>query len=229
LSTWLSLPAATNDIDFELSSVHIESVPPEFGERGQAARQRLLTAAIDELVEHGDLEIAAVARRAGTSVGLPYRYFGSRSGLLGAVLTDFYDRLDVSVMERKFPGEHWMDRERSRLIAWVNFLYDDPLTAIVLGRGTGDAEVASVALRHLQRAIELGTRNMAHGQRTGDVPSDRDPALLAAAVLGGVHITVVSAVTAQPRTDRQLVVAELWRFIAGAIGRPEYALEGAVK
>lgn len=170
-----------------------------------------------------------MARRAGTSVGLPYRYFGSRSGLLGAVLTDFYDRLDDAVMERKFPGEHWMDREHARLIAWVNFLYDDPLTAIALGRGTGDAEVASVALGHLQRAIELGTRNMAHGQRTGDVPADRDPALLAAAVLGGVHITVVSAVTAQPRTDRQLVITELWRFIAGAIGRPEYALEGVAQ
>jgi AcrR family transcriptional regulator len=200
-----------------------------FSERGQAARQRLLTAAIDELVEHGDLEVAEVARRAGTSVGLPYRYFGSRSGLLGAVLTDFYDRLDESVMVRKFPGDHWMDRERARLIAWVNFLYDDPLTPIALGRGTGDAEVAAIALEHLRRVIALGTRNMAHGQRTGDVPADRDPALLAAAVLGGVHITVVSAMAAQPRTDRETVIAELWRFIAGAIGRSEYVLEGAAQ
>jgi AcrR family transcriptional regulator len=201
----------------------------DFGERGQAARQKLLTAAIDELVEHGDLEVAAVARRAGTSVGLPYRYFGNRSGLLGAVLTDFYDRLDEAVMLRKFPGEHWLDRERARLIAWVNFLYDDPLTPIALGRGTGDAEVAGVALGHLHRAIELGTRNMAHGQRTGDVPADRDPALLAAAVLGGVHITVVSALTAQPRPDRQTVIAELSRFIAGAVESPEHALEGAMQ
>ena len=200
-----------------------------FGERGQAARHRLLTAAIDELVEQGDLEVAAVARRAGTSVGLPYRYFGSRSGLLGAVLTDFYDRLDDAVMVRKFPGDHWMDRERARLIAWVNFLYDDPLTLIALGRGTGDGQVAGIAQEHLRRAIALGTRNMAHGQRNGDVPADRDPSLLAAAVLGGVHITVVSALTAEPRPDRQAVIAELWRFIAGAIGRPDYALEGAVQ
>jgi AcrR family transcriptional regulator len=204
-------------------------VTSSFGERGQAARQRLLTAAIDELVEQGDLEVAAVARRAGTSVGLPYRYFGSRSGLLGAVLTDFYDRLDDAVMERKFPGEHWMDRERARLIAWVNFLYDDPLTPLALGRGTGDGEVAGIAQEHLRRAIDLGTRNMAHGQRDGDVPADRDPALLAAAVLGGVHVTVVSALTAARRPDRQAVIAELWRFIAGAIGRPEYALEGAAQ
>jgi hypothetical protein len=35
--------------------------------------------------------------------------------------------------------------------------------------------------------------------------------------------------TAQPRTDRQIVIAELWRFIAGAIGRPEYALKGAMQ
>jgi hypothetical protein len=145
------------------------------------------------------------------------------------VLTGFYNRLDDLVMARTFPGDDWMDRERARLIAWVNFLYDDPLTPIALGRGTGDAEVAGIALQHLLSVIAMGTRNMAHGQRTGDVPADRDPALLAAAVLGGVHITVVSALTAQPRTNREAVIAELWRFIAGAIGRPQHALEGAAQ
>jgi len=39
----------------------------------------------------------------------------------------------------------------------------------------------------------------------------------------------VSALTTQPRTDRQAVITELWRFIAGAIGSPEYALEGVAQ
>lgn len=188
--------------------------------RGAGSRRRLLAAAIAELAEHGEIEVAAVARRAGASVGLPYRYFGSRSGLIAAVLADFHDRLDAAVMLRRFHGAHWLDREHTRLTAWVNFLYDDPLTPMALGRGTGDGQVAAAALEHLRRTIELGARNLAAAQRDGDLPADRDPDLLAAAVLGGVHTTVVTALTRSPRPDRAVLIRELWAFVAAAVGRP---------
>ena len=42
--------------------------------RAAATHRRLLEAAAEELIETGDVEVAAVARRAGMSVGLPYRY-----------------------------------------------------------------------------------------------------------------------------------------------------------
>jgi AcrR family transcriptional regulator len=194
--------------------------------RGEGSRRRLLGAAIEELVDSGEIEVAAVARRAGVSVGLPYRYFGTRSGLIAAVLTDFHERLDAQVMVPRFPGAHWLDREHARLVAWVNFLYDDPLTPMALGRGTGDGEVAAIALAHLHRAIEMGARNLAAGQRAGDLPADRDPALLAAAILGGIHTTVVSALTSSPRPDRSALTRELFTFIAGAVGRPGHVPNG---
>ncbi|MGO9651307.1 TetR/AcrR family transcriptional regulator [Mycobacterium sp.] len=50
------------------------------------ARDRLLGAATDELAATGEIEVAAVARRAEVNVGLPYRYFATRTGLLIAVL-----------------------------------------------------------------------------------------------------------------------------------------------
>ena len=44
--------------------------------KGAQTRKKLLDAAQAELVEAGgNLEVAAVARRAGTSIGLTYRYF----------------------------------------------------------------------------------------------------------------------------------------------------------
>lgn len=194
--------------------------------RGAGSRQRLLGAAIEELVDSGEIEVAAVARRAGVSVGLPYRYFGTRSGLIGAVLADFHERLDATVMVPRFAGAHWLDREYARLVAWVNFLYDDPLTPTALGRGTGDGEVAAIALAHLHRAIEMGARNLAAGQRDGDLPADRDPALLAAAILGGIHTTVVSALTSTPMPDRAALTGELLTFIAGAVGCPGFVPNG---
>jgi AcrR family transcriptional regulator len=67
----------------------------------------LLRAAAEELVEVGELEVAAVARRAGVSVGLPYRYFGTRSGLLIAVVDDFYDRLGKACALRAYHAPTW--------------------------------------------------------------------------------------------------------------------------
>ncbi|MCQ0010299.1 TetR/AcrR family transcriptional regulator [Actinomadura madurae] len=85
----------------------------------------------------GDIEVASVARRAGVSVGLPYRYFGTRSGLLSALITDFYDRLDAAVGLTEFDGDTWQDRERARVHAWVDHLYGDPLAPMVLGGSVG--------------------------------------------------------------------------------------------
>ncbi|MFS2295370.1 MAG: TetR/AcrR family transcriptional regulator [Actinomadura sp.] len=186
--------------------------------RGTAARQRILRAAAEEMAATGDIEVAAVARRAGVSAGLPYRYFGTRSGLVSAVISDFYDRLEEAVTNREFDGDTWHDRERARVTAWVDHLYDDPLAPVVLGRLGGDAETAAIETQRLRKAIEVGARNVARGQRDGDLLPGRDPELLVAAILGGVHMAVVVALTRTPRPDRSRVAAELWAFVAGAAG-----------
>jgi AcrR family transcriptional regulator len=185
--------------------------------RGRAAREQILAAAAEEMVATGDVEVAAVARRAGVSVGLPYRYFGTRSGMLCAVVSAFHDRLAEAVTEREFAGDTWYDRERARVTAWVDHLYDDPLAPVVLGRLGGDAETAGIQQRRLHEAVELGARNIARAQRDGDLPADRDPELLVAAILGGVHMAVVVALTRTPRPDRTQVADELWAFVAGAV------------
>jgi AcrR family transcriptional regulator len=193
----------------------------QWSARGAAARQRILAAAAEELAATGDVEVAAVARRAGVSVGLPYRYFGTRSGLLSAVVSAFHDRLDEAVTDREFDGATWHERERARVTAWVSHLYDDPLAPVVLGRPGGDADSAGTERQRLHQAIEQGARNIARGQRDGDLPAGRDPELLVAAVLGGVHTAVAVALTRTPRPDRARVAAELWAFVAGAAGTPE--------
>lgn len=183
-----------------------------------ASRDRILGAAMDELAESGELEVARVARRAGVSVGLPYRYFSSRTGLLVAVVEALHDRLDHAVVMRRYEAPTWRERERQRIGDWVEFLYQEPLAFVVLDGVTGDAPVADANRALLQRAIDVGTRNMAAAQRDGELPAERDPELLAAGVLGGVHATVSVALSRSPRRDAGLVTDELWRFVAGAVG-----------
>lgn len=58
--------------------------------RGAVSRARLIAAARDELIERdGQLEVDSVAARAESSVGPIHRHFGSRAGLVGAVVDDF--------------------------------------------------------------------------------------------------------------------------------------------
>ena len=188
--------------------------------RGAAARDRRLRAAAEELGETGELEVAAVARRAGVSTGLPYRYFGTRSGLLIAVLDAFYQRLGDAAALREYPAPTWAQRERQRVGDWVAAVYADPLAPLVLGGLVGDAEVAAANTRHLHLLIELGARNIAAAQRAGELPADRDPEFLAAATLGGVHTMLSVALTRTSRPPVEDVAAEAWAVVRGAAGLP---------
>jgi AcrR family transcriptional regulator len=184
--------------------------------RGLAARGRILAAAAQQLAEEGHVEVARVAARAGVSDGLPYRYFGNRSGLIAAVVEDFHLRLSEAVVYADFPGATWQDRERQRVTAWVHFLYNDPLSPAVLNGVGGDPEVAAGWQRRLALAVEMGSRNIAKGQRAGDLPKGNDPTLLAATVLGGVQSAVAIALATDPRPPEPKVATTLWTFVRAA-------------
>lgn len=203
-------------LQFELNSTYHSFMGKTA--RGSAARQNLLQAAADELSETGELEVAAVARRAGVSTGLPYRYFGTRTGLLIAVLESFYDRLCDAAALREYPESDWAAREQHRIRDWVAFLYGEPLAPIVLGGLVGDGEVAAAHTARLSMLIELGARNMARAQHHGEIPADRDPEYLAAATLGGTNAVVSVALTRTPRPTPESVIAQLWAFVSGAVG-----------
>ncbi|MFG2193204.1 TetR/AcrR family transcriptional regulator [Streptomyces sp. NPDC048639] len=186
--------------------------------RSAAARERLLRAAAEELSETGALEVAAVARRAGVSTGLPYRYFGTRSGLLIAVLDAFHQRLGEACALREYAAPTWAEREEQRIRDWVTFLYDEPLAPLVLGGLVGEAEVAASHAARLDALIELGARNIAHAQRAGELPAGRDPEFLAAAVLGGTNSLVSVALTRTPRPPAGTVTDAIRSFVSGAVG-----------
>ena len=192
--------------------------------RAAATHRRLLEAAAEELIETGDVEVAAVARRAGLSVGLPYRYFGTRSGLMSALLADFYDRLVADTVLASFDGRTWLDRWRTQVVTWVDRVYADPLAPVVLGRMVGDAEVAAMEARCVRQIIATGVTHITAGQAEGAVAADRDPELLAAGVVGGMRAIFTIVLDKTPRPDRDTVVAEIWKFTIAALGADDAAL-----
>lgn len=195
------------------------SADPSLTRRGAATRERLLLAAEAELsAGDGVLEVAAVAARAEVSVGLLYRYFGSKAGLVAAVVDGFYDRLHTQVADfDPAPQADWAARERKRLELSVDFHYSEPLAAVILSRLFREPEVAAVEVRRMGRLVEDAARNVTAGQRRGELPADLDPRTAGALMIGSFRVAMGEALSRPRRPEAEVLVEQLWRFVVGGV------------
>lgn len=179
-----------------------------------ATRQRILDCA-GKLLAGGDgaLEMAWVAKAAGVSSGLAYHYFGSKEGLLVAVVNDFYDRVEqVSLMARFDEVTDWEAREQERVRLYIDFLLTDPLGIVVLSRLSHAPGVAAVEAQRWDRLVTVGARNIADGQKRQVVRASQDPELLAAMVLGAARAAVARLLPMKAKINAAKLARDIWRF-----------------
>jgi len=182
-------------------------------------RQRLVDAAADALVDgEGAFEVQQVARRAGLSVGLAYHRFGSKAGLIGAVVNQVYDRLLHAIEIPHWPTHDWRGRERERARRFIDFVYGNPVAAIVFSRLASEPEVVGVASERWRGVVDEGARNIARGQTRGVLPTRTDPRLLSALINGAVRHAVAHALSTEPRPDPETLTDHVWSFIEGGLG-----------
>jgi AcrR family transcriptional regulator len=185
--------------------------------------ERLIRAAQDELIQgHGLLEMQAVARRAKVSVGLAYHHFGSKAGLIAAVVEAFYNRLeDVAFSPSKLVSPDWAGREKERIAAYIAFHYDHPFAPLVVGPLSRAAEVLDVEQAFTKRQLLAGAYNLRAGQRDGVIPADLDPRLTIALLIGGIRQALIGALTSNPRPDPEALTDSIWIFVAAALRLPD--------
>ena len=184
-----------------------------------ATRERLVRTAQEELIRtHGHLEMQAVAKRAQVSVGLAYHHFGSKAGLIAAVVEAFYSRLDGEVFNDACrPSEDWANRERRRIAAYITFHYDHPFAALVIGALSRAPEVLDVERAFTDLQLAGGARMLKAAQRDGVVPDHIDPHLTIALMIGGIRQALIGALTSKRRPDPEKLTDEIWAFMAGAL------------
>jgi AcrR family transcriptional regulator len=183
------------------------------------ARSLIVSAARASLLEGaGDLEMAEVARRAGVSEGLAYYHFGNKSGLLNAVVRDFYERLDEAVLAVPYEGASWTEREKARTREFVRLMYEDPVARLVVEVVRADPAFAAEEAERRRRLNALGARNIAAAQKAGDIDKAQDPALLIAMILGGVTAGVSHALVSKPPLPLASAQEEIWSFVERAAG-----------
>ena len=192
--------------------------PASAGNRPDDARTRIVAAALKELVDgDGDFEMGDVARRARVSVGLAYHYFGSKAGLISALIKDFHDRHEAVVNQHFDRSLPWPVREKARLKASIDFLYADPVAPVVMGKLSSSAAVIAIDTGRRSAVAEMAARNIAQGQRNGFIAAAIDPGVAGAAIVGGVNQAVAQAISARKRPDPVHLAEQLWGFIAGGL------------
>jgi AcrR family transcriptional regulator len=200
-------------------------------------RERLIRAAEKELIRsHGHLEMQAVSKRAQVSVGLAYHHFGSKAGLIAAVVEAFYSRLDEMVFKEaksasakspsgkssstKSRSEGWADREKCRIASYVAFHYDHPFAPLVIGALSRAPEVLDVETAFTNRQLAAGARMLQAAQRDGIVPDRINPHLTIALMIGGIRQALIGALMSQQRPDPEKLTDEIWAFMAAALRLP---------
>ncbi len=182
------------------------------------ARARIVAAALQALAEgDGDFEMGDVARRARVSVGLAYHYFGSKAGLISVLITDFHDRHEAVVNSCVDKALPWPVREKARLKASIEFMYGDPVAAVMMGKLSSNSEVIAIVSGRRSAVIEMAARNVAEGQRRGFIAAEIDPNIAGAAIVGAVNQAVAKAIASRRRPDRDQLADRLWSFIAGGL------------
>jgi AcrR family transcriptional regulator len=182
-------------------------------------RERLVRAAQEELIQsHGHLEMQAVSKRAPVSVGLAYHHFGSKAGLIAAVVEEFYSRLDeVAFNDARPPSERRTDRERRRIASYIAFHYDHPFAPLVIGALSHAPEVLDVERAFTNRQLAAGARMLEAAQRKGFVPDHISPHLAVALMIGGIRQALICVLISEERPDPEKLADEIWAFMAGAL------------
>lgn len=194
------------------------AAPPQTP-KGQATRARLLRAAREQAIAgRGRLELAAVADSAGVVPSVVHRYFGSKAGLVAALIDDFFDRLHAEVLDLPL-REHggWTARERHRVELGVRFHYAEQLAVVLYAQLAREPDVAATQAARTREVVDQAARNIRHGQRTGELSRELDARLAGAAIFGAMREVLVEALSRSRRPAAERVSELLWRQVAAAV------------
>ncbi|MEE4145429.1 MAG: TetR/AcrR family transcriptional regulator [Halieaceae bacterium] len=188
--------------------------------KGKATRERLLAVAMEQAIaSQGHVELARVARQAGVVQGVVHRYFGSKSGLISALVDDYYDRFHKQVLELYLnDAGDWAVHERLRLRMGIQFHYEEPLSAVLHSTFVRDPVVARKEAQRIDGVIDLTARGIIRAQRRGELPRHIDPELAGAAMFGAMQAVLSRALNRLRRPSPEKLETILWQQVAASVG-----------
>jgi AcrR family transcriptional regulator len=138
--------------------------------REPGARERILSAGLVEMAEHGEAgaRTARIAARAGVNKQLIHYYFRTKAGLYRAVLDLAATSVAAELAALPLVGLTAVERLRRLVRGQFEFFLTHPQHAMVLATAEGDDAWANLAVRPVATLLSAG-------QATGFFRDDIDP------------------------------------------------------
>jgi TetR/AcrR family fatty acid metabolism transcriptional regulator len=199
-------------------------MPRISAQRMQDRENGLLAAAREAFALNGyeATSICDVARTAGVSDGLVYRYFASKRDLLLAVLDDFYGRI-IDNLERTVSSATSFEERLAALVhSHVELFVDDVALCrlfIVEVRNFEDY-VGSETHELNRRYTSILMRILADGRAAGRVAGAIDDRLVRDMMFGGIEHVAWRHILAGHEIDVDAVAGQITRLLLGGVSAP---------
>jgi TetR/AcrR family transcriptional regulator, fatty acid metabolism regulator protein len=199
-------------------------MPVISAKRMQDRRDSILAAAKDAFAERGfeGTSIADIARGAGVSDGLVYRYFANKRDLLNEVLRAFYERTMVDLEAIAARDASFEARLHDLIHRHLQtFVADVDLCRLFIAEVRTQSDYQNSPVHELNRRYtSILVRIIQAGVASGEVRDDIDIRLVRDVIFGAIEHRSWAAVNGRPldvdATARNLV--ELLRY--GLVARP---------
>lgn len=201
-------------------------VPVISPQRQRDRHDAILQAAVAVFGERGyeAASIGEIARRAGVSDGLVYRYFENKRDLLGSVLTQFYERTMADI-ERVVAEEHGFKAELRALVGrhLEAFVEDTALCRLFISEVRVSTDYVGSAVQALNRRYTtILMRIVERGIAAGEVEQGTDLRLVRDLLFGAIEHIAWRHVVRGRRLDVDGVADRLVEMVLGGIAaRPK--------
>jgi AcrR family transcriptional regulator len=189
--------------------------------RRHATRERIVTAALDQVAEGGyaSAGMQVVAGRAGVAVGTVYRHFPSKGYLFAEAFRRASQReLDVVIAVSRVDGRTARERVAAAVEAFCRRALAGPVLAYALLAEPVDPAVESERLRFRIGYRDAFAHVLADGVRDGEL-RPHDTQTVAAALVGALGEALVGPLSTANGGPHEALVATLVQFSEEALPR----------
>lgn len=192
--------------------------------KAEATKEKIIAATVKLAMAKGfaNTRTAEIAKEAGVSEGLIFKYFPTKNQLFAVIINDNIQRLKTGVQE--IIDDRNLN-PTAKLISLINFhfrFFADERNIVQLVFGHSDrksmVDIESVIQQGVHPYVRLVIKILEEGIKSGEF-RPFDPEVTALAIIGSLQVNLINKLILKNNEDLERVKNELIEFVLAAIQR----------
>jgi len=192
--------------------------------KAETTKEKIIAATVKLAMAKGfaNTRTAEIAKEAGVSEGLIFKYFPTKNQLFAVIINDNIQRLKSGVQE--IIDDRNLN-PTAKLISLINFHFrffidDRNIVQLVFGHSDRKSmvDIESVIQQGVYPYVRLVIKILEEGIKSGEF-KPFDPEVTALAIIGSLQVNLINKLILKNNEDMERVKNELIEFILAAIQR----------